>query len=141
MRHRDLPDGRVLLKLLPGEELVGTLSAFLDERKVYAGTVTGIGAGKDVELGHFDAGTRQYHKVVFPGPVEFVSLMGNVSRVEDGKAFPHLHAVISLKDMSAAGGHVFRATIDPTCEVTLVPCADVVERRMDAAKGLKLLDI
>ncbi|MBI5624316.1 MAG: DNA-binding protein [Elusimicrobia bacterium] len=139
MRHRDLPDGRIVLKFLPGEELVSTLTAFLNDRRIYGGSLTGIGAGKDVELGHFSEG--RYHKVRFAGPVEFVSLTGNVSRVEDGAAFPHLHAVISLTDMSTAGGHVFQASIEPTCEVYLWPSSEPVERRMDAAKGLKLLDL
>lgn len=138
MDTRDMGDGFWLLKARPGEELLEALTAFLAEKRIYAGFLTGIGAAREAEIGHFDPREKSYHKEVYPGPVEIVSLNGNISRVEDGRPFVHAHAVLSLKDMSARAGHLFRAVVDPTCEIVLRALPGAVERRMVAEVGLRL---
>ena len=131
-------EGFFILKALPGEELISAMTAFLNERRIYAGFLTGIGATREAEIGHFDPRSKTYHKEVFPGPLEIVSLTGNVSRVEDGQALVHAHAVLSLKDMSVRAGHLFRAVADPTCEICLRVLPGAVDRRLVPELGLKL---
>ncbi|HAM37068.1 MAG TPA: hypothetical protein DEB40_09835 [Elusimicrobia bacterium] len=138
MDYRDMGEGFWILKALPGEELVSALTRFLNDRRIYAGFFTGIGAAREAEVGHFDPRVKSYHRETFPGPVEIISLTGNVSRVEDGQAFMHAHAALSLKDMSVRAGHLFRAVVDPTCEIYLRALPGSVERRMVSELGLKL---
>lgn len=139
MESREMGDGFWLLKASPGEELVAALTAFCNEKRIYAGFLSGIGAAAEAEIGHFDPAAKSYHKQTVAGPVEIVALNGNVSRVEDGQAFLHAHVVLSLKDMSTAAGHLFRAVVDPTCELYLRVLPGAAERRMVPERGLKLL--
>jgi predicted DNA-binding protein with PD1-like motif len=141
MKFREMGDGYWVLKALPGEELVQGLTAFLNERKIGSGFITGIGAASEAEIGHFDPSAKVYHKETFPGPVEIISLNGNISRVEDGQAFVHAHVALSLRDMSVRAGHLFRAVINPTCEITLRALPGTVERRLVPELGLKLWQI
>ncbi len=134
-------DGYWALKALPGEELVAGLTAFLNEMKIGSGLITGIGAASEAEIGHFDPRAKAYHKETFHGPIEIISLNGNVSHIEDGQAFVHLHAALSLQDMSVRAGHLFRAVADPTCEITLRALKKTIERRLVPELGLKLWQI
>ena len=141
MKYRGMGDGYWALKALPGEELVGGLTAFLNEMKIGSGYFTGIGAASEAEIGHFDPHAKEYHKETVPGPIEIISLNGNVSRVEDGQAFVHAHVALGLKDMSVRAGHLFRAVIEPTCEITLRVLKGSIERRLVPELGLKLWQI
>jgi hypothetical protein len=141
MNHRGMGDGYWVLKAQPGEELVAGLTAFLNEMKIGSGFITGIGAASEAEIGHFDPVSKEYRKETLPGPLEIVSLNGNISRVEDGSAFVHLHAALSFPDLSVRAGHLFRAVIMPTCEITLRVLKGTVERRLIPELGLKLWQI
>ncbi len=133
-----MPDGTLFLKAARGEEIVSALAAFLNECRILAGSFTAIGAVSEAEIGHYSVAEKAYHKVSLREPMEVLALTGNVSRTDDGKALAHPHVVLGLRDMSAKGGHLFRAVAEPTCEIVLRPFAAAVERRMDEAVGLKL---
>ena len=138
MDHKDLPDGTVLLKALPGEEVVSALTAFAQSRGLYAGSFQAIGAASEAVIGYWDPERRVYEKTTLTGILEIVSLLGNLSRGEDGKSFVHAHAVLTGTDCLAKGGHLFSAVAHPTCEIALRPSAGAVERRLDEACGLRL---
>jgi hypothetical protein len=141
MKYRGMGDGYWVFKGTPGEELVEGFSAALTEIKVGAGFFTGIGAVSEAVIGHFDPATKEYHKETLSGAIEIVSLTGNVSRIEDGSVLVHAHAALSLKDMSMRGGHLFRAVVMPTCEITLRVMKGSIERRLIPELGLKLWQI
>ena len=141
MDHRDMGEGFFILKARPGEEIISALTVFVNEKKIYAGFLTGIGAAQEAELGYFDPRQKAYFRKTYQEPSEIVSLTANISRVEDGQAFLHAHAVLGLRDMSARAGHLFRAVADPTCEIYLRALPGVVERRMVQEQGLKLWQI
>ncbi len=141
MKHRGMGDGYWVFQGLPGEELIAGFAAALTELKVGAGVFAGIGAVSEAEIGHFDPVSKEYHKETLSGAIEIVSLTGNVSRVEDGSVLVHAHAALSLKDMSMRGGHLFRAVIMPTCEISLRVLKGSIERRLIPELGLKLWQI
>ena len=138
MDFRDMGEGFWILKAQPGEELMAALTAFLNKQALFAGFLTGIGAAREAEVGHFDPQSKSYHKETFSGPIEIISLAGNISRIEDGTSFVHAHVALSLKDMSVRAGHLFRAVIEPTCEITLRVLKGTIERRLIPELGLKL---
>ena len=137
MKLREFPDGTLLLQAQPGEEIIAGATALLDERNVYAGGFTGIGACAQAEVAFWDPKLRQYLKQVLKGPLEILALTGNVARLDDGKAFLHAHVVLGDRDMNCRGGHLFRAIAEPTCEIVLRPLEGAVERRLESC-GLRL---
>lgn len=121
-----------LLRIDAGEELFETLRAFAVKHDVRAGTLTGIGAVGEAELGFFVRETRTYLRRVFPGEHEVLVLVGNLSEFE-GAPFPHCHLMLAGADFAAFGGHLFRAVVSVTCEVHVVtsPLAIVRQSRPD----------
>ena len=93
-----------------GEELIQGLIAVMKERMIVAGAVTGMGALTEARIGYFDGRTKKYEEKVFRENMEIAALKGNIS-LKDGQVFPHLHAVLSGRDFSAVGGHLFSATV------------------------------
>ncbi len=126
MEHRRTRYGHVL-RLDPGEEIVTALREFAASENVRAGTLSGIGAAGDIELGYFIRATREYVRRTFPGEWEIVALTGNLSELE-GVPFPHCHMTLGGEDFSAHGGHLFRATVTVTCEIHIVTDPDPIRR-------------
>ena len=59
----------------------------------------------------------------FDGPLELLSLSGNISQTEEGNAYIHCHAAVSAgqPDAAAYGGHLLpETTIFSTAELSLV---------------------
>ncbi len=126
MEHRRTRYGYVL-RLDPGDEIVSTLKAFAASENVRAGTISGIGAAGDVELGYFVRGSREYIRRSFAGEWEIVALTGNFSELE-GEGFPHCHVTLGGEDFAAHGGHLFRGTVTVTCEIHVVTDPDPIRR-------------
>lgn len=127
------------VRIYKGEELVETLTGFLKEKKITAGSVTGIGATDDVTIGYFDSDSGEYHKTDLKEPFEILNLTGNISTV-DGVPFTHLHIILGDEKFMARGGHLFRAMISVTCEIYITAVDAEIKRVHDEETGLKLLE-
>jgi len=116
-----------LLRIDAGEELFETLRAFGVRHGVRAGSISGIGAVGEAELGCFVRATRSYVRRVFSGEHEVLALVGNFSELE-GEPFPHCHLTLAGADFVAYGGHLFRGVVSVTCEVHVVASPDAIVR-------------
>jgi uncharacterized protein len=116
-----------LLRIDTGEELFETLRAFAVQHDVRAGTISGIGAVGEAELGFFVRSTRTYVRRVFSGEHEVLALLGNFSEFE-GQPFPHCHLILAGADFVACGGHLFRGVVTVTCEVHVVTSPEAIVR-------------
>lgn len=125
------------LVLKKGEELISSLTAFLKEKNITAGSVTGLGAVEKVDLAYYDLPTQTYQRKIFPGVYELVSATGNAA-LFDGKHFPHVHVAISDRNYQTFGGHLFGATVAATAELSIIQMPFAVERAHDEETGLKL---
>jgi predicted DNA-binding protein with PD1-like motif len=139
MQFRKTQNGFVL-RLMKGEEIIGSLSSFVDEQKIPGGFVFGLGAFRDATLGYFDSAKGEYIKNSFEEDMEFGSLTGSISYVE-GRPFIHAHLVASGPDSKAYFGHLFSATISATGEFLIIPSDVRIERKADPQVGLNLLDL
>ncbi|MBI4349287.1 MAG: DUF296 domain-containing protein [Elusimicrobia bacterium] len=137
MKARRFPDGTLLLKAEEHDDVVATMTAVVNERKIFAGGFTGVGACAEAEIAFWDPKTREYLKRVIGGPLEVLALTGNVARTDDGKAFLHAHIVLGDREMNCKGGHLFRLVAEPTCEIVLRPLEGAVDRKLEAC-GLRL---
>lgn len=129
-----------VLKIEPGEEIVGTLQAFASAHGIRAGLISGLGAVDEAELGFFVPGTREYVRKVFRGDHEIGSLTGNFSQLE-GRSFPHCHVVLGGRDFTAHTGHLFRGVVSVTCEVWIVTDPGVMERVRRPELGFNPLEL
>jgi predicted DNA-binding protein with PD1-like motif len=129
-----------ILRLQRGEEVIEQLTSFVREKGIKAGMVSGIGAAADITLGYFDPATREYHKEMLPGSYEVANISGNIAVLE-GEEMLHLHVTIADNNHNGRAGHLFSARVSVTIEVIIMPFPGAVERRMDEAIGLNLLDL
>lgn len=131
-----------IIKLVRGEELITTLTAFCDERGIQAAVFQGIGAIERVQIGYYDLNTREYFFKQEEGIFEVASMQGNVALV-DGKPFIHAHAVLSRCDetLSCIGAHIKEAYVAVTLEIFLTPLDTSISRTLNDDVGLKLLDL
>ena len=131
---------RLFIRLDPGEEVIATLAALLEEQGAYisAGSITGIGSVRNAELGFFDSAKGAYARRTLQEEMELVSFVGNVSWL-DGKPFVHAHAVLSGAEFRPFAGHLFAAEIAVTGEFFYVEGGRKLKREEDRARGLKLI--
>ena len=131
---------RYFIKLDTGEEIIDTITKFAQEQNITAAAFFGIGAVKSVELGFFNPKLKKYHFKKFDGPLEVVSLSGNISLV-DNQPFLHVRGVFGDDNFQTIAGHVKSAVVAPTCEIFLINSDLKLPRTLDQATGLKLLDL
>lgn len=97
-------------RLFKGQEIISEITKYLKENTINAGLISGIGAVSKAKIGYYDQATRQYMSQEFNEPMEILFLKGNIS-IKDGEPFPHIHIVLSKKDYSCIGGHLFEAQV------------------------------
>ena len=88
-----------VVRLQKGEEIMESLTRFMDDRGIGAGFVLGLGAVTDVALGFFNAETREYTRKEYHEEYELVNLTGNLS-YDGGSPRLHAHVVISGQAMA-----------------------------------------
>jgi len=139
MRHVRLGDS-YLVRLDTDEEVVGAITRFAAEEKIDAGSLTGIGAVRDIVLGYFDRSAREYLRQTLTGEWEILSLSGNLA-LKDGRPFAHLHVTLGGREFQTLGGHLFEARVGATVELVVRPLPGYQLRTLDDATGLYLLDL
>ena len=124
----------------PGDEAVTELKKFAAAEKLSAAHFTGIGAFAGVRVGWFDLPTQQYLPIEINEQVELVSLIGDVAQSE-GKPAVHAHVCVAKRDGSAHGGHLLRATVQPTLELVLTESPAHLRKRFRPEYGIALIDL
>ena len=126
------------LRLDPGEEVIEVLMDFVRRHRLGSGFFSGLGAADEVELGLYDIKHKTYHRRTFRGDWEIAGLTGNIAW--DGRnPVCHAHCLISDTRMGVRGGHLYRARISVTGEITILPGTRRLTRVLDEPTGLKLL--
>lgn len=138
MKHVQSGNSQVLI-LQRGEELIESLNSFAAEQKLNSAWLSGLGGAGRVELGFYDLNKRDYDWQVYDGPLEILSLTGNLTIV-DGQPFWHVHGVFSGTDFQAIGGHVRNMEVELTAELHITPLKTLLTRTFDDQTGLKLID-
>jgi predicted DNA-binding protein with PD1-like motif len=137
MERRKIDNG-YMVRCDIGDEVVSAMTAFAAENNIHSGTISGIGAVKDVVLGYFDLSKKEYIRREFDGVYELLSLNGNFARLDDDTIL-HCHAVISDIDFNVFGGHLFSGVIAVTGEFYIRPGSVEINRGPDKNTGLNLI--
>jgi uncharacterized protein len=133
-------DDRYQLRLESGELVAEALLNWLAKSGVGYATMTGLGAVSGATIAYWNAKTGQYEHHVIDEQLEVVSLIGNVS-IKEGAPFTHIHVTLGARDLTIRGGHFIDATVHPNLEIWLRPETRTVERTLDNASGLYLMDL
>ena len=120
-----------------GEEILAKLKELAEREKVAFARVSAIGAVGSFTAGVFDTKTKQYRANEFEGNFEIVSLSGTIDRM-DGAFYAHLHMSAGNEKGEVFGGHLNRAVVSATCEMTVTLIDGEIDRRFDEEVGLNL---
>ena len=137
MQSRQLSEGRWILVLDRGEELVGTVTEFLAAKDIRGGFITGIGALSNHTVGYYDLESKEYLKRTFEENMELGNLTGTVGIV-DGSPFLHAHVTISGPELIAFTGHLVKGDVAVTAELIVTDFGVELPREPDDDIGLKL---
>lgn len=118
-----------------GEKIMESITSYCQKNGIENGSVTGIGAVDKTTIGAFDPATKSYVKKDFPGVLELVSFVGNIT-LKDGAPFVHAHAVLGDHGMQVIGGHVFEMTVAVVGEFVIRESEPQITRKMDSGIGL-----
>ncbi|HQU71849.1 MAG TPA: DUF296 domain-containing protein [Calditrichia bacterium] len=132
--------GGYLVRLYRGFQVMETLKKVLKAKKITAGSIQGIGALEDIELGYYHLDKKEYSRKTLSGTWELVSWMGNISYL-DSQPFIHAHAVLSDAEMNTRGGHFFEALVAVTLEAYIVTAPEEIIRLHDEETGLFLMKL
>ncbi len=138
MKYKKISNG-FFLRFISGENVLKELTDFLEKEKIFSGTIKGIGALQEAELGFFSSEKNGYETKSFEGDLEVISFLGNIS-LKEGKPFFHVHVSLGKKDFSVIGGHFVSGTVGATLEVFIKPFEQKIERTKQPS-GLFLLDL
>lgn len=122
-----------------GDEVMGGLAAFAEEKELTAGRIEAIGAFSEVTLGYFDWQAKDYQRIQVPEQVEVLSLLGDIASA-DGQPQVHAHVVVGKRDGRAYGGHLVEAHVRPTLEAIVTEAPAHLRKRTDPVSGLALID-
>ncbi|MDP6340197.1 MAG: DNA-binding protein [Candidatus Marinimicrobia bacterium] len=100
------------------EGIMETLTQFCKDRNIVNGQLSGIGAIKEIDLGVYDLGNKEYVRYKYDDLWELTSYQGNVL-LKDGKPFIHAHITISNHNLDVKGGHLFEAKVGAVGEFIL----------------------
>lgn len=133
-------DRYLVIRLEKGEEIITTMARTLHDARINGGFFFGLGVGKQLELGFFDAHKQKYIKKEFNDEYEFTSFTGNITTVNNELSI-HCHVTITDNQFNAFGGHLFRGTVPATLEIIILPFSNALTRKKDDITGLNLLDL
>jgi len=122
-----------------GDEVVSELLKFAKRTQLQGASFFGVGACREVTIGFFDLGGKDYIPTEIKEQVEVISLIGNVA-IYDGEPKVHAHIVIGKRDSTAHGGHLIEAVVRPTLEIFLTESTEI-KRRLDGETNLPLIDL
>jgi len=137
LQSKDVGDGRWVLVLDRGEELMSTVTEFLAEKDIRGGFVTGIGALVNHTVAYYDLAGQEYLKRTFEEIMELGSLTGSIG-VVDGNPFFHAHVTVSGPELIAFTGHLVRGEVAVTAELLVTDLGLELPREPDEEIGLKL---
>jgi uncharacterized protein len=131
----------VVARLKEGEDYLESLEKIAQKHNITSGVIlNSIGMFSDVELGFFK-GKGKYQINKFEGPLECVSVQGNISTM-DNELKTHIHVTLSNEKSKAFAGHLEQATVAVTAEILILKLDQVdLTRSIEEETGLAGLNL
>jgi predicted DNA-binding protein with PD1-like motif len=125
----------------PGEEAFAAITEFAGREKLSGASLTALGAFERAVVGWFDPDTKKYRNIPVDQQCELLSAIGDIAEGDDGKPSLHLHVVLGLSEGSTKGGHLLKATVRPTMEVTIIESPVHLRRKKRPELGIALISL
>jgi predicted DNA-binding protein with PD1-like motif len=122
-----------------GDEAFSGLLEFAEKYQVTSAHFTAIGALSGATLGCFDPQRKMYKKIPIDGQHEVIGMSGDIARYQ-GKPVVHTHMAVGSPDGTTRAGHVLAANVSPTLEVMVTVDPITMQKRLDPATDLTLID-
>lgn len=129
-----------IVRIDKGEEVIEKIKELCNKESIKLGTITGIGATNNVEIGLFDINTKEYHSSKLTDIYEITSLIGNISTMND-ETYLHIHINISDRNNNAYGGHLNKCYVSATVELFINVIDSQIDRKFNEEIGLNLIDL
>jgi predicted DNA-binding protein with PD1-like motif len=133
------PTRQYAVILYEGDEAFSGLLEFAEKYQVTGAHFTAIGALNRATLGWFDPQRKMYKKIPVDGQHEVIGMSGDIALYQ-GKPVVHAHMVVGSPDGTTLAGHVLAAYVSPTLEVMVTVDPTTMQKRLDPATGLTLID-
>lgn len=129
-----------VFRIKPGQELLNEIRRYCMEHAISSGIVIGIiGSVDNAHLNFLKSLPAKYDSVEYHGPLEIVCAQGSIA-MKDDTPIIHIHIQLSKQDM-CSGGHLAKALVFSTAEVTIGELDYQLRRQLDSYTGLnELLD-
>ncbi|UCH50921.1 MAG: DNA-binding protein [Chloroflexota bacterium] len=127
-----------VFRVKPGQELLNEITRYCQENEVHSGIVIGIiGSVENAQLNFLKALPGKYDSVDYHGPLEIVCAQGSIA-MKDDVPIIHIHIQLSEQEISS-GGHLAKAIVFSTAEVTIGELDYQLRRQTDSHTGLNEL--
>ncbi len=133
--------GKILVaRLKTGNDLLLSLKKIVEENEIKAGVIiSGVGLLEKARIRNVKIFPEKFpisdeHRIIvsFDGPLEILSLSGNISLIED-KPSVHLHATLSYYNgtsIQVVGGHVIEGcTIFGFAEIVIIEIESILMKK------------
>ena len=139
MNYKKIHD-KIFISIDKGELVNEKLLEVAEKENLKSGWINGLGAISNIEVAYYDIEQKIYEKQNFDDHYELLSLIGNVSLV-DNKPFIHTHISFSDTKFKVFGGHLFDAEVIAAAEFCIFMSDYHLHRKLNCNIGLNLWDI
>lgn len=133
-------DKTIVVRIDRGEEILDKIHELAIAENIKLASVTALGATNDFTVGVFNTAEKKYYANEFKGAFEIVSLTGTINTM-DGQFYTHIHMSAGNDRGEVFGGHLNRAVVSATCEMTVTVIDGEVDRYRDDDVGLNLFKL
>lgn len=130
----------IVVRIDRGEEILDKIRELAIAENIKLASVTALGATNDFTVGVFNTAEKKYYANEFKGAFEIVSLTGTINTM-DGQFYTHIHMSAGNDKGEVFGGHLNRAVVSATCEMTVTVIDGEVDRYRDDDVGLNLFKL
>lgn len=127
----------LVVRIDKGEEIITSIKELTVKEKIKLGSISGLGAVDDINVGVFETSEKKYYSNNFKGLMEIVSLTGTINTM-DGEFYCHLHMSVGDRKGNVYGGHLNSAVVSATCEMLVTIIDGEVDREFSNEIGLNL---
>lgn len=133
-------DKTIVVRIDRDEEILDKIRELAIAENIKLASVTALGATNDFTVGVFNTAEKKYYANEFKGAFEIVSLTGTINTM-DGQFYTHIHMSAGNDKGEVFGGHLNRAMVSATCEMTVTVIDGEVDRYRDDDVGLNLFKL